>query len=458
MTRVAGRTLILLVLIAALVGGMVFFTAEFLTKGNDWAVYQGSPHVYNGGNIGTGTVTDRDGVLLLDMQDEWTYSQDLTLRKSVLHWLGDRDGYISAPALAHYAQAMTGYDTLNGVYAYGDASGTATLTLSSQLQKAALEAMSGYKGTVAVYNYRTGEILCAVSAPNYDPDDVPDIQGDTTGEYDGAYLNRFIQSSYIPGSIFKTVTLAAALEAIPDIEERTFTCDGVYTVGADRVTCETAHGTVGLDMAFSWSCNCAFAQLVEELGAERLAAYVEKFQITEPLTFDGITTAAGNFDITSGESIDIAWSGIGQHLDQVNPCRFMTFMGAIAGGGSCAEPYLVSGIQVGNTATYTARTNVSGQILSAETAERMAQLMRNNVLTNYGEDNFTGLTVCAKTGTGEVDGDEKPNAMFCGFVTDAEYPLAFIAAFEHGGYGSRVCIPIMSEILNECRLYLDSLQ
>ena len=81
--------------------------------------------------------------------------------------------------------------------------------------------------------------------------------------------------------------------------------------------------------------------------------------------------------------------------------------------------------------------------------------MRNNVESNYGTENFPGLTVCAKSGTGEVGGEQKPNAMFCGFVADEKYPLAFVVAVEDGGYGSQVCIPIISPILAECKAIMD---
>ena len=455
MNRVAGRSLVVLIFVLALLAGVIFFCIEFVIHGDSWATFQGSPHVYNGSNIGCGIIQDRSGVELLDMTEGRVYSPDDLLRKSTIHWLGDRDGYISAPALAEYAEAMAGFDTFNGIYAYGDAAGKATLTISAKVQKKALEAMGSYKGTVAVYNYRTGEILCAVSTPNYDPDNVPDIGSDTSGTYDGVYVNRFTQSSYIPGSIFKAVTVAAALEEIPDIQQRYFYCDGSYEVGGDRVTCERSHGEMDLKSAFARSCNCSFAQLIEELGGENLQKYVDQFQITESISFDGITTASGNFDISSNTAIDIAWSGIGQHLDQVNPCRFMTFMGAIAGGGTYVEPYLVSEVRVGNNRTYSANPRKSDRIMSSDTAQLMQELMRNNVESNYGTENFPGLTVCAKSGTGEVGGEQKPNAMFCGFVADEKYPLAFVVAVEDGGYGSQVCIPIISPILAECKAIMD---
>ncbi len=173
--------------------------------------FSGSPHVYNNTNLGCGTITDRDGVALLEMDDQRTYASDALTRKSSLHWLGDREGFISASLVTASAGQMVGFDRVNGVYNASGDGGPAKLTLSSKVQNAALEALGSRKGVVAVYNYKTGEILCAVSAPTYDPDNPPDIQGDTSGKYNGVYLNRFLQSAYVPGSIFKVVTTAAAL-------------------------------------------------------------------------------------------------------------------------------------------------------------------------------------------------------------------------------------------------------
>ena len=85
----------------------------------------------------------------------------------------------------------------------------------------------------------------------------------------------------------------------------------------------------------------------------------------------------------------------------------------------------------------------------------LCEYLRSNVTEKYGSDNFPGLTVCAKTGTGEVGGDKKPNAMFTGFVTDEEYPLAFIVCVENAGYGKTVCMPITSQVLAACKAVMD---
>ncbi len=456
MNRIAGRAGIALLLVLLLLVGFGLFVFEYVTQANSWVVFDGSPHVYNGGNIGCGIVVDRDGVPLLDLSDSRTYAQTEAVRRSTVHWLGDRQGSISAPALSHYAGELIGFDILNGVYSYGTTGGTAELTLSAEVQQAALEAMGSYKGTVGVYNYKTGELLCSVTTPNFDPDNLPDVAADTTGTYDGLYVNRFTQSTYIPGSIYKIVTLAAALETIPDIMEQKFQCRGTYTIGNQEVTCEDRHYNQDVKMAFRNSCNCAFAQIAQQLGAETLTRYVEQFQITEPVTFDGITTAKGKFDLTQASEYSVAWSGIGQYTDLINPCRFMTFVGAIAAGGGGVTPHLVEKVTSDGITSYQAKTHKEQRLMSASTAEKLQEMMAFNVTDKYGSENFPGLTVCAKTGTAEVGGGKKPNAMLAGFVMDEEYPLAFIVAVEDGGYGREICVPILSKVLASCKAVLDA--
>ena len=455
MNRVANRAIALWLLLVILIGGVAFFTGEYAIEARQWAVFDGSPHVYNGGNIGCGTVIDSDGVFLLDMNAGRTYSDSLAIRQSTVHWLGDRYGSISAPALADFSAQMAGYDPVNGVYNYGDQNGLAELTLSSAVQTAALEAMGGYKGTVAVYNYKTGQLLCAVTTPTYDPNQVPNLDDDPDGRYEGLYVNRFIQSRYIPGSIFKIVTLAAALETIPDIEERRFTCTGSVPFGVDEITCEGPHYEQTLQQAFRNSCNCAFAQIALEIGAPKFQEYVEKFGVTQSVNFDGITTAAGNFEAVGAADVHVAWSAVGQYNDQINPCAFLTFLGAVANGGRGVNPYVVEQITVGGNSTYKADAVKNDRIMSAETAEIVAQYLRYNVTEKYGADHFPGLTVCAKTGTAEVGGDKKPNAMLAGIVTDENYPLAFVVCVEDAGYGKTVCIPIASRVLSACKEQID---
>ncbi len=455
MNRIMGRTKVLLVLVLILALGIGFFTGEYFLNSGEWVMFSGSPHIYNAGNLGCGVVSDRDGIMLMDLTGGRVYAQNAQLRKAVLHWLGDRQGNISASALPYYADKITGFDPINGVYAYGGTGGQLSMTLSASVQMTALEAMKDYKGTIAVYNYKTGEILCAVTTPTYDPDNVPDILGDQTGSFTGAYVNRFTQSAYTPGSIFKIVTAAAALEHVADIEQQTFTCKGIVEFGIDKVTCEQVHGTLTFREAFGRSCNCAFANIALQLGGDVLTRYAKQFGVLDSITFDGVTTVPGKMEAQGAADVLIAWSAIGQHKDLINPCRFMTFLGAIAAGGKGVQPHLISDIRVGSTSTYQAGTVSGGRIMSTQTAVAMQELLRNNVQNYYGEARFPGLTVCAKSGTAEVGGDRKPNAMFTGFVSDEKYPLAFIVAVEDGGYGKQVCVPVLAPVLQACKQLLD---
>lgn len=454
MNRVTKRTWLMGLFVLILLGGMVFFLWDYTLHAGQWVAFPGSPHVYNNSNLGNGTVVDRSGTVLLDISDTRTYAADEYTRKSTLHWLGDRKGFIDAGAVSGYAGQMAGFDLVNGIYSTEEAGGRAELTLSADVQNAALTAMAGRKGTVAVYNYKTGEILCAVTTPTFDPDNVPDI--DSNPSYEGVYLNRFLQSTYIPGSIFKVVTVAAALEYVPDILDKTFVCKGVLEYGTETVSCENVHGSQSIRTALANSCNCAFAQIAELVGRERMVECVEKYGLTDPVSFDNVTTAEGNFDISDAAPVSFAWACIGQYTDQINPARFMTYMGAIAGGGKGAEPYLVAKVMNGDTVTYRANTTQTDRIMPKEVASMLTTYLRNNVQTVYGDWNFPGMQVCAKSGTSQLGGDQTSNAMFAGFVENDEYPLAFIVVVENGGYGASACVPVISRVLVECKRVLDA--
>ena len=226
-------------------------------------------------------------------------------------------------------------------------------------------------------------------------------------------------------------------------------------MGVDKVTCTGTHGKQNIQQAFRNSCNCAFAQLSEHLGTDALAAYVEQFGITQSLNLDGITTASGNYD-KDPSAVNVAWSSIGQFTDLINPCAYLQFVGNIAAGGAGGKMYLMEKISVDHSATYQAQTAKNPAIMAPETAQLVTEYMRSNVADKYGDWNFPGMTVCAKTGTGEVGGGKKPNAMLTGFAVDEQYPLAFIVCVEDAGFGGTVCMPIASKVLAACKEVLDS--
>lgn len=450
MKRISNRMIFLVVLTVILALGVVLFLGNYFVHADEWVVFSGSPHVYTGSNLSSGIVTDRKGTLLLDSTDGRTYSSDEALRKATMHLLGDRYGYISAPVLGEYADELVGFDRINGIYSMTDVTNHAYLTIDSDVQKTAQAALAGRKGTIGVYNYETGEILCAVTSPTYDPDQMPDVDADQTGAYEGVYLNRFFQTTYVPGSIYKCVTAIAALETMPDALTRTYYCSGSCEIGGDTINCNGVHGSIDLKRALANSCNVAFAQLAVDLGPEVLTAYAEKLGITSAMSFDGVTTAAGNFDLTDAAQSQIAWSGIGQHTNLVNACQYLTVMGAIANGGQAAKPYLMGSVESVLGKSYTAKTQMMDQVLDAQACDQLAELMRNNVVAMYGQWQFPDLYVCAKSGTAEIGPNDTPHATFAGFIRDENYPLAFIVIVEHGGSGSATCAPIAGQVLKAC--------
>ena len=449
MKKVSGRAIFPLILAIVLLAGTVLLCVRYFVKAGEWVTFSGSPHVYTGVNLDGGVVTDRDGTLLLDSTDGRTYSADAVTRTATMHLLGDRYGYIQAPLLGSFADDMIGFDKINGLYGAEGTEANAALTLSAAAQTAAYQALGNYHGTVGVYNYKTGEILCAVTSPSYDPDNMPDVDADTSGAYDGVYVNRFFQAAYTPGSIFKIVTLAAAIETVPDWENLTFTCEGKTIIGGQEIICEGVHGTITLKQALAHSCNVAFGELAGKVGTKALMEYAEKLGLSESFECDGIPVKAGTVDLKDADAGDLAWAGIGQYTDQVNALTFMRAMGRIAGGGTGAEPYLMAKITRGEKTAYEAKTETSSRALKAETAAKLTEYLRNNVATMYGDWQFGGLNVCAKSGTAEHEG-ETADAMFAGFCVDENCPLAFVVFVENGGAGSAVAAPIAAKVLQVC--------
>ena len=451
MKKVSGRAIFPLILAIVLLAGTVLLCVRYFVKAGEWVTFSGSPHVYTGVNLDGGVVTDRDGTLLLDSTDGRTYSADAVTRTATMHLLGDRYGYIQAPLLGSFADDMIGFDKINGLYGAEGTEANAALTLSAAAQTAAYQALGNYHGTVGVYNYKTGEILCAVTSPSYDPDNMPDVDADTSGAYDGVYVNRFFQAAYTPGSIFKIVTLAAAIETVPDWENLTFTCEGKTIIGGQEIICEGVHGTITLKQALAHSCNVAFGELAGKVGTKALMEYAEKLGLSESFECDGIPVKAGTVDLKDkdADAGDLAWAGIGQYTDQVNALTFMRAMGRIAGGGTGAEPYLMAKITRGEKTVYEAKTETSSRALKAETAAKLTEYLRNNVATMYGDWQFGGLNVCAKSGTAEHEG-ETADAMFAGFCVDENCPLAFVVFVENGGSGSAVAAPVAAKVLQVC--------
>ncbi|MBE6755855.1 MAG: penicillin-binding protein [Ruminococcaceae bacterium] len=449
------RAFLLLFVVGIFVVGTVILGFSFFRNSEEWATHRANAHIYSGGQISAaGTIYDSEGEILAQTKDsKRTYNPDSAVRKATLHAVGDTEGFMSTGVHALFESELTGYNIVSGTYyleKYGIGNDI-NLTLDSKVCKTAYNALNGRKGTVGVYNYKTGEIVCMVSCPTYDPENKPDNDTMNSDAYKAAYINKFLSSSFTPGSTFKIVTSACAIENIPDIYERTFDCDGEYEVGETAVICNGKHGKQSFEKALNNSCNSAFAEISIELGKTKLQKTAEKMGLTSSFEVDRVPLSRGTADLSKAVDIDTGWAGIGQYTITANPCMMMTLMGAIANGGTAVEPYYVGSITTPKGfSVYKAKTEYANEIsLNADTAEKLTDLLRSNVTDYYGDSSFPDLEMCGKTGTAEV-GDDKTgdNAWFAGFSQRVDFPYAIVVLIEDSSSNARqAAIPVANKVL-----------
>ena len=446
MKGIAKRSKLMFALVAIFLAGVIVLAATFGINAETWVFKRANKHIYSSGQIvAAGTIYDRHGkVLAQTVNGERKYNSNSTVRRATLHAVGDLEGFISTGAHSAFRGELTGYSFLNGVYDLkrNGAGNDITLTIDADLCATAYNALNGRKGAVGVYNYKTGEILCMVSTPTYDPYNKPtDIDSDTTGKYEAIYLNRFLSGVFTPGSTFKIVTSISALENIPDINSRTFTCTGQYKTSTGIVKCNSVHGKLNFQQALSKSCNSTFACIAEELGNDALTKTAEQVGFNKRITIDGISVTKSYFTLKDAVSVDRGWAGIGQYQTLANPCQMLTMMGAIANGGSAPAPKLLK-----SDSTLSSLTSPTLKYLDENIANTIKDMLRKNVTTHYGEGKFPGLQLGGKTGTAQVT-DGEPHSWFVAFSEREDLPLAVVVVVEHGGEGISAAAPIANKVM-----------
>lgn len=449
MNTIAKRAKILYIIVAVFAAGLVFLAATFIVNGDTYATNTRNQHIYSGNVlISGGRVLDRNGEVLTAVENgSRVYNTDSVIRRATLHVLGE-SGYIAGGVLEQYSAELIGYNLITGVFTATEQGGNdVRLTLDASLCADAYRALDGQKGTVGVYNYQTGELVCMVSTPAYDPENKPaDI--DENEDYDGAYLNKFLYGQYVPGSTFKVVTAVCAVENMPDVLTRTFTCTGEYNAADGTVICNDTHGTLTFQQAFNQSCNSVFAQLADELGAEKMTATAQALGVTESLAVNRLNTARGSYDVSGASHADLGWSGIGQYTDMVNPCNMMTLAGAIANGGTAHIPYYVDGVYSADGIEILDETGTATRTyMSSATASVLKNLMRTTVTDYYGESYFPDMEMCAKTGTAEVGEEQRPHSWMIGFSQREDFPYAFAVVVENGGSGYYTAGSVASDVM-----------
>lgn len=436
----------------AFFAGLIYHTVNLWVHSMEWTSVPENGHLSDSNGLEkAGIIFDRNGVILAQSIDgQRVYNESESVRKACLHVVGDNSTNISTAIQTIYRSDLTGY---NFIFGLGIPNSIKTgnnikLTIDSEVQRTAYEALGSHRGAVMVYNYKTGEVICMVSTPTYDPQNVPaDLEENE--KYEGAYINRAVSAAYAPGSTFKLVTSAAALKNIPNVEQRTYDCSGHEKVAGKEINCFEPNGFLDFREALTQSCNVYFAKLALEMGKSKMTEQANRMGFNSSITFDGIQSARSIYDVSQATDNDLAWSGVGQYTVLETPINMTMISAAIANGGVPVQPYLVTEIEkTFEDDDVHKGITLGSRMMNSDIANKLYQMMDYTVESYYGKSTFSGsLDVCAKTGTAEVDDNGDSHAWVTGFCKDEDCPLAFSVIVEHGNSGYSTAIPVASAVL-----------
>lgn len=337
---------------------------------------------------------------------------------------------------ADYSSWTNALYSLAGIHTPGS---SVVLTLNSQMQKAAENALNGYRGAIVILNPSTGAVLAKASNPSFDLSDISSSM--SSGATDGALVDRSTQSLYTPGSTFKVVTLSAALDSgitqLDDVYEGPATME---IGGADITNYQNEDfGSLTLQEALAYSTNTVFSQVGTQLGAERLVGYANAFGYGTKLGQDFSTVPSLMPRPSEMSEWETAWAAdgqpVGQHASPAGPqttvMQNAVVAAAIANNGIVMNPFVVDHILSAEGATTsTTQPKTLGQAISSTTASEVKDAMLAAVEEGSGTAaQVRGFKVAGKTGTAEV-GNSVSNSLFIGFAPYDQPTLAISICVE----------------------------
>ena len=342
------------------------------------------------------------------------------------------------------------------------------LTIDPVVQQAAWDALGDQRGAVVAIDPATGAILAMVSKPSYDPNV---LAGHDTAAVNEAWTalqaaegnpmsNRAIAgNTYPPGSTFKLITAAAALESgmTPQTEvaapvELDLPQTSAMLGNFGGAACSPT-GTLTLADALRISCNTAFGQLGLDLGADALRAQAEAFGFDAPLNVP-MRVAESHFP-ADPDAPQTAMSAIGQYEVRVTPLQMAMVSAAVANGGVQMRPYLVQSVRSSDltVVSETSPTELSRPI-SSVTAAALRDMMVGVVASGSGQAaQLAGVQVAGKTGTAQTTQDVAPHAWFTAFAPADNPRVAIAVVVENGGAmgseatGGQVAAPIARAVI-----------
>lgn len=385
------------------------------------------------------------------------YSYDYARAELEQSWNEELAGTSSSQALSRILDVLSGRSPKGA---------TLRTTLHAGAQRAAVQALGNQQGAAVAINYETGEVLALVSTPTYDPNRLSTT--DLTAQRESwvellddpaePLKNRATREVFPPGSTFKLVTAAAALEAgmspetMLDAPQSLQLPNSTHTMG-NSTNCGGT--TVSLQQALETSCNTAFGSLGLDLGAEQLLQTAEAFGFNASPGID-MPSADSRFP-TQMDEAQAALTSIGQFEVAASPLQMAMVTAAIANDGRMMTPHVVKEVVASDLRPITTiGPSTHSQPISRQSAAQLQQMMKGVVTDGTGRPAaIDGLVIGGKTGTAQWAVDEAPYAWFVGY---AEEPKVAVAVFVQSAdverndiSGGRVAAPVFRAIVEALR-------
>jgi peptidoglycan glycosyltransferase len=458
-------------------------------KGDDMSPAQVQRAVQRMASIRRGTIYDRNGRALAYEPAE----EGAPIRVYAEPSLAQTLGYVSGLRIgvtgieATYNSTLLGLDRLSGVVDQvlrrPIQGSDVYLTVDSYVQRVAARALGNQRGAVVALDAHTGAVLAIVSRPGFDPNRILDrsyvhslLAGCGAPDCDSPFLNRATQGLYTPGSTWKTVTLAAALDTgqvtpatVFDFGEPRRDASGrvTYVYPVEGFLIEDPNHTerrLDLQGAYVHSANAAFARLAYEMDPATFVEYGQRFGFSRgtgeappiEIAANPSQLAAGTGDLLT-DGVLRASTGFGQGELEATPLGMALVAAAMANDGDVPTPHLIQAVQApsGRRLQGEPGGDWIRDAVSPATARTVHDMMVAVVRDGSGRRAAVqGLTVGGKTGTAQLGGNAAPHAWFIGFAEDGERAVAIAVVVENGGSGSQAAAPIFARVADAALRHL----
>ncbi len=328
-------------------------------------------------------------------------------------------------------------------------------TLDVGLQEVASKAMGVYKGAIVVSEISTGKVLAMVSKPDFDPNEIETIWDELVEDKEsGILLNRVTQGMYPPGSTFKIVTALEYMRENPETYgDYSYSCNGSYSDGTDRINCYhgQSHGSEDFAKAFAKSCNAAFADIGVQLDRTAFRDTLDSLLFNRELPVQMVYNKSRidvRPDSSNGEMMQVA---IGQGTTGMSPIHLNMITNAVANKGSFMEPYVLERVENSVGTVIKQFSPVSGPVLMTEEEADALKGLMQNVVEEGTASKLKGLsyTAAGKTGSAEYSNvKEESHAWFTGFAPAEEPQISVTVIIEGAGSGGDYAVPIAKRIFD----------